>query len=186
MDLDKLDQSDKLEVTAMKRMSTLNAIIIILLVAVITGGAVTLLQKQPWAKQPLEITLADQASSSQVEMQAYVGGAVASPGWYPFDGDDRLGDVVERAGGALSDGDISQIQIYIPTNSESEGPQKISINRADAWLLEALPGIGPSLAQDIIDYRQANGPFVMIEELLLVPDIGEATFNRLKDLITVE
>lgn len=170
----------------MKGMSTLNAIIIILLVAVITGGVVTLLQKQPWAKQPLEITLADHASSSQAKMQAYVGGAVASPGWYPFDSDDSLGDALTMAGGDLIDGDISQIQIYIPTNGESEGPQKISINRADAWLLEALPGIGPSLAQAIIDYRQANGPFVMAEELLLVPDIGEATFNRLKDLITVE
>jgi len=147
---------------------------------------VTLLQKQPWAKQPLEITLAYGASSSQAEMQAYVGGAVASPGWYPCDGDDSLGEVIAMAGGANGDGDISQIQIYIPTNDESEGPQKISINRADAWLLEALPGIGPSLAQAIIDYRQANGPFVMIEELLLVPDIGEATFNGLKDLITVE
>ncbi len=170
----------------MKGMSTLNAIIIILLVAMITGGVVTLLQKQPWAKQPLEITLTDGASSSQAEMQAYVGGAVASPGWYPFDGDDSLGEVLTMAGGSNGDGDISQIQIYIATNGESEGPQKISINRADAWLLEALPGIGPSLAQTIIDYRQANGPFVMIEELLLVPDIGEATFNGLKDLITVE
>jgi len=153
---------------------------------VIAGGAVTLLQKQPWEKQPLQITLADHASSSQMEAQAYIGGAVASPGWYPCDGEDSLGEVIGMAGDGLSDGDISQIQIYIPTNGESEGPQKISINRADAWLLEALPGIGPSLAQAIIDYRQANGPFVLIEELLLVPDIGEATFNGLKDLVTVE
>jgi competence protein ComEA len=170
----------------MKGISTFNGVIIILLIAVITGGAVTLLQKQPWAKQPLEITLADHASSSQAEMQAYVGGAVASPGWYPFDGDDSLSDVLAMAGGDLIDADTNKIQIHIPTTSESEGPQKISINRADAWLLEALPGIGPSLAQAIIDYRQANGPFVMIEELLLVPDIGEATFNGLKDLVTVE
>jgi competence protein ComEA len=186
MDSDKLDQSDKLEVTAMKGMSTLNAIIIILLAAVIAGGTVTLLQKQPWAKQPLEITLADHTSSSQAEMQAYVGGAVASPGWYPCNGDDRLGEVLTMAGGALSDANTGQVTIHIPTKDESEQSQKISINRADAWLLEALPGIGPSLAQAIIDYRQANGPFVMIEELLLVPDIGGATFNGLKDLITVE
>ena len=170
----------------MKGISTLNAIIIILLVAVITGGAVTLLQKQPWEKQPLEIILADHTALPQTVTQVYIGGAVASPGWFPCDGDDSLGDLIAMAGGANSDADTGQVQIRIPTNGESEGPQKISINRADAWLLEALPRIGPSLAQAIIDYRQANGPFVMIEELLLVPNIGEATFNGLKDLITVE
>jgi competence protein ComEA len=170
----------------MKGISTFNAIIIILLAAVITGGVVTLLQKQPWEKQPLEIILADHTALQQTVTQAYIGGAVASPGWYPLDGDDRLSGVITMAGGTNSDADASRVQIYIPANGESEGPQKISINRADAWLLDALPGIGPSLAQDIIDYRQANGPFVMIEELLLVPDIGEATFNGLKDLVTVE
>jgi len=169
----------------MKGMSTLNAIIIILLVAAITGGAVTLLQKQPWARQPLEITLADH-SSSQAPTQVYIGGAVASPGWYPCDGDDSLGGVLTMAGGATNDADAGRVQIHIPASGECEQPQKISINRADAWLLEALPGIGPSLAQAIIDYRQANGPFVMIEELLLVPGISESKFDGLKDLVTVE
>jgi competence protein ComEA len=123
----------------MKGISTLNGIIIVLLIAAIAGGAVTLAQKQPWSGQPLEITLAEPAPTAT------------------------------------------------PDNTcERESPQKISINRADAWLLEALPGIGPALAQGIIDYREANGPFAMTGELKLVPGIGDATFDDIEDLITVD
>jgi comEA protein len=64
-------------------------------------------------------------------------------------------------------------------------PQKIDINRAEAWLLEALPGIGPSKAQAIIDYRQQNGGFSDISELLNVSGIGQDIYQKIKDLITV-
>jgi comEA protein len=64
-------------------------------------------------------------------------------------------------------------------------PQKIDINRAEAWLLEALPGIGPSKAQSIIDYRQQNGGFSDISELLNVSGIGQDIYQKIKDLITV-
>jgi competence ComEA-like helix-hairpin-helix protein len=71
-------------------------------------------------------------------------------------------------------GDVSQL-----------GPQKIDINRAEAWLLEALPGIGPSKAQAIIDYRQQNGGFGHIAEITEVPGIGETIYENIRDLITV-
>lgn len=64
-------------------------------------------------------------------------------------------------------------------------PQKIDINRAEAWLLEALPGIGPSKAQAIIDYRQQNGGFSDISELLNINGIGQSIYNDIKDKITV-
>jgi comEA protein len=64
-------------------------------------------------------------------------------------------------------------------------PQKIDINRAEAWLLEALPGIGPSKAQAIIDYRKQNGGFSDISELLNVSGIGQDIYQKIKDLITV-
>jgi len=64
-------------------------------------------------------------------------------------------------------------------------PQKIDINRAEAWLLEALPGIGPSKAQAIIDYRQQNGGFSHITEITEVPGIGMSIYEDIKDLITV-
>jgi comEA protein len=64
-------------------------------------------------------------------------------------------------------------------------PQRIDINRAEAWLLEALPGIGPSKAQAIIDYRQQNGGFGHIAEITEVPGIGQDTYEKIKDFITV-
>ncbi len=66
-----------------------------------------------------------------------------------------------------------------------ESPQKIDINRAEAWLLQALPGIGETRAQAIIDYRRQNGPFQSINELTKVSGIGAATLDSIKDLITV-
>lgn len=62
----------------------------------------------------------------------------------------------------------------------------ININTAARDELEALPGIGSTLAQRIIDYREELGPFTGIEELMNVSGIGSATFDKLKDLVTVE
>jgi competence protein ComEA len=61
----------------------------------------------------------------------------------------------------------------------------IDINAATAAQLQELPGIGPSTAQKIVDYREANGPFVALEDIMDVPSIGEAKFEGIKDLITV-
>ncbi len=84
------------------------------------------------------------------------------------------------------------IEISIPPTPEpdeevnpEEQPQKIDINRAEAWLLEALPGIGPSKAQAIIAYRRQNGGFKHITEITKVEGIGPAIYEEIKDLITV-
>jgi len=63
--------------------------------------------------------------------------------------------------------------------------QSQDINRAEPWLLEALPGIGEVLAQGIADYRSENGPFRRIEDLLKVSGIGPATFEQIKDFTNV-
>jgi competence protein ComEA len=62
---------------------------------------------------------------------------------------------------------------------------KIDINRASAQELEALPGIGPVLAQRIVTYRQEHGPFASVEDLKLVSGIGDAIFARVRDFIVV-
>ncbi|MBN1145893.1 MAG: helix-hairpin-helix domain-containing protein [Anaerolineales bacterium] len=62
----------------------------------------------------------------------------------------------------------------------------ININTATQAELESLPYIGPALAQRIIEYREANGPFESIEEIIEVYGIGQSTFEKIKDLITVE
>ena len=62
----------------------------------------------------------------------------------------------------------------------------ININTAGLDALETLPGIGPSTAQKIIDYREENGPFAQIEAIMDVSGIGEGKFDKIKDQITVE
>ena len=84
------------------------------------------------------------------------------------------------------------IEISLPPTPEPDAeanpedqPQKIDINRAEAWLLEALPGIGESKAQAIIAYRQQNGGFGHIAEITNVEGIGPAIYEQIKELITV-
>jgi comEA protein len=67
----------------------------------------------------------------------------------------------------------------------SSPAQQVNINTAENWLLQALPGIGPTLAQRIIDYRTQNGPFPSTRELANVKGIGLDLYEKLKNLITV-
>jgi competence protein ComEA len=79
-----------------------------------------------------------------------------------------------------------------PTNTpDSRGTTRssnlavININTADAAALETLPGIGPTYAARIVDYRDQNGPFTSVEELTLVKGIGPATLEGMRDLVVV-
>lgn len=66
-----------------------------------------------------------------------------------------------------------------------EAPAPVNLNTATAQELDSLPGIGPVIAQRIIDYRVAHGSFRTVEELLNVKGIGEATLEQLRDLVSV-
>ena len=70
-----------------------------------------------------------------------------------------------------------------PTGPENQ--DLININTASLEELDSLPGIGPTTAQRIIDYRDTNGPFTTIDEIMDVSGIGPSTFDEIKDLITV-
>lgn len=69
---------------------------------------------------------------------------------------------------------------------EEKNPGKVPINRADETELDTLPEIGPALAKAIVEYREENGGFSSLEELMEVPGIGEKKFAELKDLISLE
>lgn len=70
------------------------------------------------------------------------------------------------------------------TSTDNSDEDLVNINSASSDELEALPGIGPTTAQKIIDYRNENGPFSTIEDIMNVSGIGPATFDEIKDLIT--
>lgn len=73
-----------------------------------------------------------------------------------------------------------------PANTSQDNKDLININTASAEELDSLPGIGPTLAQRIIAYREENGPFQTIEDIVNVSGIGSSTFENIKDLITTQ
>ena len=156
-------------------------ITVFLLIAAIAGGIMLGLERS--RNQPVEIALS-QTEPPQQNGQLCIGGAVANPGIYPWQEGDTLQTLLSGAG-VEPGADLGHIEVYIPQAGEITSLQKIDINRAEPWLLEALPGIGEILAKRIVDYRSANGPFQRIEDLLKVSGIGEAVFENMKDFITV-
>ena len=156
-------------------------ITVFLVVAAIAGGVMLAVQHS--RSQPVEIVLS-QTEPPELSGELYIGGAVANPGIYALREGDTLQTLLSNAG-VEPDADLSHIEIYVPREGEEQSAQKIDINRAEPWLLEALPSIGEVLAQRIVDYRSQNGPFKRIEDLLKVSGIGEATLDKIKDYITV-
>ncbi|MBP2100141.1 helix-hairpin-helix domain-containing protein [Enterococcus rivorum] len=143
-----------------------------------------------------------------------VKGAVKNPGMYEVQGAMRVWDVVGLAGGVKENADTKQVNfsqrisdqmvIYIPVHGEvlpeilkevsNENNQdkennstmnKIDLNKASETELQALTGVGGKKAQEIIRYREQKGGFKSVEDLKNISGIGEKTFEKLKDQITV-
>ena len=107
------------------------------------------------------------------------------PGFYPQEAGDGVEDALKAAGGTTDSADLTRLELLVPGMEETSESQKVNINRAEAWLLEALPGIGEIRAREIIEYRQKNGPFKHTSDLLNIEGIGTATYEKIKHLITV-
>jgi len=155
-------------------------IIIFLITTIITGGIVIWSRYSP--SQPVEIFIPPHA---KLEGKVYVSGAVNNPGLYSLTVEDSIGDIIQAAGGAASNADLNRLKLHVPESGVTYLPQKIDISRAEAWLLQALPGIGEIRAQAIIDYRCQNGPFHNINELTKVKGISIIIYEQIKHLITV-
>ncbi len=155
-------------------------IIILLVAIIITGGIVA------WSRysqpQPIEISI---PPSQELTGEIYLGGAVSNPGFHPLKSGNSIEALIQAAGGTTGNADLTWLKLYIPRVGEKEQPQKIDLNRAEAWLLMALPGIGESKAQAIINYRQQNGGFSSITEITEVEGIGPAIYEQVEHLITV-
>ena len=132
----------------------------------------------------IEIYIPQTTTQPQIG-QIYIGGGVNNPGYYPLKEGDTIDDLIRAAGGLARGVGIDNIELLVAQPAEENEEQKININTAPAWLLEALPGIGEVRAQAIIDYRRQNGLFKNIADLLMVDGIGQGTLDSFKDLITV-
>ena len=78
------------------------------------------------------------------------------------------------------------LQPLFSLQAGSKSPdQKININTAQSEELQKLPGVGPAIAQRILDFRKENGNFKKVEDIMKVRGIGEKVFAKIKDLITV-
>lgn len=173
-------------------------LLLLFLAALGVGAAIWLLRPSPG---PIEVTLP--TATPQPELRVYVNGAVNRPGVYSVQQGDRLEDVLVLAGGLTGDADPRRVNpslrardeahFYIPSVGEqldsaeaSTADGRVNINTASSEELQTLPGIGPSRAGDIIEYRTAEGPFARGEDLLLVPGLGPKTVDSLLDFVTVE
>ena len=152
------------------------------------------------------------ASTATVQpIMVYVLGAVENPGVYQLPQGSRVQDAVLLAGGLSLNADPVGInlaerirdgqQIFVPalgqaipilptpaaqlTSGTVPSGAPININTADVDALCTLPGIGPVIAQRIVDYRQQNGPFALVEDVTRVSGIGQATLAKIRDYITV-
>ena len=160
-------------------------------------------------------TLNDNSIEEVPNLFIHIDGAVENPGIKEVSDGTRIFELIEIAGGLKEDADISRInlasklkdeqKIIIPykiseaentiantitkntkensTNKQTQFP--ININYATKEELIKLNGIGDSMAQKIIDYREENGYYDTIEDIKNVSGIGEAKFNRIKDDISV-
>ncbi|MBI4282764.1 MAG: ComEA family DNA-binding protein [Chloroflexi bacterium] len=175
---------------------TVQLAILVLFIAAFGGGVFTLVRQS--SPVPVEILLP--TATPQPEIKVYVNGAVHSPGVYAASEGDRLEDILLLAGGLTEDADPVRVNLalrvsdeahfYIPSIGEavptsSPVPGKLDINAASVEELQTLPGIGPVKASAIVKYRQENGPFTRVEDLLLVPGIGPKTLEDLREFITV-
>jgi competence protein ComEA len=140
-----------------------------------------------------------------------VAGWVRRPGVYELREGDRVIDAIERAGGAKKGAELGGLnlaallvdaqQVLVPRSAPAEaaapgavptgeapgttGTELINVNVATAEELETLPGIGEVLAATIIEYREENGPFTSVDQLIEVSGIGEVTLEEIRELVTI-
>ncbi len=164
-------------------------------VAMVVGGVLGAAERvTPLAPLPTVVT-ASEASTVDV----HVAGWVVSPGVVAVAETAIVADAIDLAGGFRIGAAIDQINLAAPVRAGDQivvpGPNDagaggfskglVVLNRASSAELQALPGVGPVLADRIVAYRDANGPFGQVEDLLQVPGIGEAKLESIRDLVRI-
>ena len=162
------------------------------LVGLLAAGIIWLSASRPRGEA---VTLLPTATPGMLTV--YVSGAVATPGVYSLPEGSRVDTAVKAAGGLLPSAETSNInlavvltdgqQINIPgiVDTSHVNVGRVNINTATVEDLDTLPGIGPTTAQAIVDYRLQHGPFQAIQDIQNVPGVGPATYAAIQDYINV-
>ena len=178
--------------------------------AIILAG-VLFLRNPRSDETPIEIQSPTAVPTATVApIRVHVSGAVHNPGVFSLPAGSRVQEVVDVAGGATEEADLERInlaawvndgqKVHVPKQGETDSPitsldggagtglagtGKININTATAEQLDTLPGIGPAYAERIIRYRQDQGPFENVEQIMEVRGIGQVCYEDVKDMICV-
>lgn len=180
-------------------MSSRSAVVGIVLT--VAAGAGALLGSEPsLAPRSSPTATAPVTESAGPEMiSVHVAGMVLDPGVVRVPSGSLVADVIVAAGGAIPGAQLDLVnlaspvvdggQIEVPgpggAGPEPAGTGLVSLNTADAVELQSLPGVGPVLAERILAFREANGSFSVVEDLLEVTGIGESKLAAIRDLVSV-
>jgi competence protein ComEA len=140
----------------------------------------------------------ERAGPALDNVAVHVSGSVVRPGVVYVPLDSIVADAIDAAGGLLPEARVDQVNLAAPVSSGEQivvpGPEDevaeaavsngmVSLNQATVSDLETLPGVGPVLAERIVAFRESNGPFQAVEDLLEVPGIGEAKLAAMRDSV---
>ncbi len=200
----------------------LNILLVVGIVATVTGGAVLLFRDSGsegmvtiTLEEPSYVPAADAGTEMASTIKVYVSGEARHPGVYELPADARADDALQAAGGPTSDAALEMVnlakrlsdeeQIHIPGQPDGgdsgrasdvipsvsvgavEAGQsgKLNINTATLEEFTSLPNIGPSRAAAIVEYREREGPFDSVDDLMNVGGIGEKITDSIRDLVVV-
>ena len=183
------------------RLSVGAAVVLALIVLSVAVG-LGILRGQTAPTESVPLSEAGGTAAPTGELYVHLLGAVAHPGLYVLDLDARLVDALAAAGGTTAEADLAAVnlaraledgeQIVVPAVGASAdasgappGDDRVDLNSADQAALETLPRIGPALAERIIAWREENGGFRSVDDLLAVPGIGEKLLAGLRDGVRV-
>lgn len=179
----------------------------LIVLGVITTVAIAVITVVLRSERPRDLVLQIEPVYAETTVTVYVGGAVRAPGLYTLPRGSRVAEALEQAG-LLDDAEVTSLalaerlrdgqQFFVPHRSARPAPtvalesvaapasvDRINVNTATASELESLTGIGPVLAQRIIEYRTSHGPFATLDDLANIKGISIRTIEKFRDQATV-